>query len=67
MTLKLAVSAGIGLFIAFIGMQAAGAVVANARTLVKLGDVHTRHQCGSRGPVYLLLQDYGPDEFPELS
>jgi len=40
MTLKLAVSTGIGLFIAFIGMQAAGVVVADARTLVKLGDVH---------------------------
>ena len=40
MTLKLAVSAGIGLFIAFIGMQAAGAVVADPRTLVRLGDVH---------------------------
>ena len=39
MSLKLAVSAGIGLFIAFIGMQAAGLVVADPVTLVKLGDV----------------------------
>ncbi len=38
-SLKLAVSAGIGLFIAFIGLQAAGIVVADPVTLVKLGDV----------------------------
>jgi len=38
-SLKLAVSAGIGLFIAFIGLQSAGIVVADPVTLVKLGDV----------------------------
>lgn len=39
MTLKLAISAGIGLFIAFIGLQNAGIIVANQATLVGLGDL----------------------------
>ncbi|MFC2949485.1 NCS2 family permease [Virgibacillus sediminis] len=37
--LKLAVGAGIGLYIAFIGMQNAGIVVGNDATLVALGDI----------------------------
>lgn len=37
--LKYAVSAGIGLFIAFIGFQNAGIIVANGSTLVALGDL----------------------------
>lgn len=39
MPLKMAVSAGIGLFIAFIGFQNAGVVVADPNTLVGLGDL----------------------------
>jgi AGZA family xanthine/uracil permease-like MFS transporter len=39
MQLKLAVSAGIGLFIAFIGLRNAGIVVADEATLVALGDI----------------------------
>lgn len=39
MNLKNAVSAGIGLFIAFIGFQGAGIIVADEATLVKLGDL----------------------------
>ena len=39
MTLKLAVSVGIGLFIAFIGLQSAGVIVGDPATLVALGDV----------------------------
>lgn len=39
MSLKLAVGAGIGLFIALIGFKNAGLVVANPATLVKLGDL----------------------------
>lgn len=39
MELKLAVGAGIGLFIAFIGMQNAGIIVNNDATLVGLGDL----------------------------
>ncbi|MBJ7411171.1 MAG: NCS2 family permease [Phenylobacterium sp.] len=35
-----AIAAGIGLFIAFIGLRAAGLVVGNPATLVTLGDVH---------------------------
>ncbi|MBO8126276.1 MAG: NCS2 family permease [Firmicutes bacterium] len=37
--LKLAISAGIGLFIAFIGLQNAGIIVDNPATLVGLGDL----------------------------
>jgi AGZA family xanthine/uracil permease-like MFS transporter len=37
--LKYAVSAGIGLFIAFVGLQGAGIVVNNDETLVQLGDL----------------------------
>lgn len=39
--LKAATSVGIGLFIAFIGLQNAGIIVGNSSTLVALGDVHT--------------------------
>lgn len=35
-----AIAAGIGLFIAFIGLRGAGLVVANPATLVTLGDIH---------------------------
>ena len=38
-TLKKAIGAGIGLFIAFIGMQNAGIIVNNDATLVGLGDI----------------------------
>jgi AGZA family xanthine/uracil permease-like MFS transporter len=38
---KTAISAGIGLFIAFIGLQNAGVVVKNDATLVHLGDITT--------------------------
>ena len=38
-SLKVATAAGIGLFIAFIGMKSAGIVVGNDATLVALGDV----------------------------
>ncbi|HAH05809.1 MAG TPA: guanine permease [Elusimicrobia bacterium] len=37
--LKLGIAAGIGLFVAFIGLKEGGIVVANAPTLVKLGPV----------------------------
>src|SRR5690606_13814929 len=39
MTLKLATGAGIGLFIAFIGLRNAGVVTANPATMVTRGDV----------------------------
>ncbi|NLI89273.1 MAG: NCS2 family permease [Epulopiscium sp.] len=38
-TIKYSVSAGIGLFIAFVGLQNAGIIVADGATLVKLGDM----------------------------
>ena len=40
-TLKNAISAGIGLYIAFIGLKSAGVIVDNQATLVTLGDVTT--------------------------
>ncbi|MFA6028216.1 MAG: NCS2 family permease [Elusimicrobiota bacterium] len=46
--LKHAIAAGIGLFVALIGLKEAGLVVANAPTLVKLGPLHA-------GPVLLAL------------
>lgn len=39
LTLKTAVAAGIGLFIAFIGLKNAGVVVASPATFVRLGDI----------------------------
>ncbi len=46
--LKFATAAGIGLFIAFIGLKDAGVVVADPATYVTLGDLH-------QGPVLLAL------------
>ena len=46
--MKKAVSVGIGMYIAFIGLQNAGVVINNASTCVSLGDVKT-------GPVALAL------------
>ncbi|MFI6867875.1 NCS2 family permease [Nocardia sp. NPDC050406] len=40
MQMKLAVGAGIGLFVAFLGLKSAGIVVANPDTFVHLGDFH---------------------------
>jgi AGZA family xanthine/uracil permease-like MFS transporter len=39
LTMKIAIVAGIGLFIAFIGLQNGGLIVANPATLVSLGDI----------------------------
>ncbi|USD36820.1 MULTISPECIES: NCS2 family permease [Ferrimonas] len=39
MSLRLGIAAGIGLFLAFIGLQSAGIIVDNPATLVSLGDV----------------------------
>ncbi len=47
-SLKHAIAVGIGLLIAFVGLQWAGVVVANPGTLVTLGSLH-------RGPVLLAL------------
>ena len=37
--MKIAISAGIGLFIAFIGLENGGLIVANQATLVSMGDL----------------------------
>jgi adenine/guanine/hypoxanthine permease len=42
LNLKLGIAAGIGLFLALIGLQNAGLVAADATTLVKLGDLKRR-------------------------
>lgn len=39
--LKLAVGAGIGLFISFVGFKESGIIIANPNTLVGLGDLHS--------------------------
>ncbi len=43
-TLKIGISAGIGLFIAFIGLQSAGIVVNNDATLLGLGSIRNNFQ-----------------------
>ena len=40
--LKLAVTAGIGLFIALIGLSSAGLIVSNPATIVSIGDLQAR-------------------------
>ncbi|AOX99107.1 NCS2 family permease [Jeongeupia sp. USM3] len=39
-SLKLAISAGVGLFLAIIGLKSAGIITGSEATLVKLGDIH---------------------------
>lgn len=41
LSLKTAIAVGIGLFIAFVGLQSTGIIVANSATLVALGDLST--------------------------
>ncbi|GGB07956.1 NCS2 family permease [Macrococcus hajekii] len=41
--LKLAVSAGIGLFITFVGLKGSGIIAANPETLVTMGNIHDPH------------------------
>lgn len=40
MSLKMSITAGIGLFLALIALKGAGVVVASEATLIKMGDVH---------------------------
>ena len=53
MTLKYAISAGIGLFIAFIGLQNAGIVVNNDATLIGLGSI--THGTGLLGVIGVVI------------
>lgn len=41
-SIKKAIGAGIGIFLAFIGMQSAGFIAADSSTLVTLGNLHTK-------------------------
>lgn len=58
-TLKKGVSAGIGLFIAFIGLQGANIVVANSSTLLSYvdfaGEIHTKGICAILALIGLLI------------
>ncbi|MCQ4165720.1 NCS2 family permease [Tahibacter harae] len=54
-SLKLAISAGIGLFLAMIGFKNAGLVVANPATLVGLGDLHAPGVLYAVGGLLLIL------------
>ncbi len=42
-SLRVAITVGLGLFLALIAMKSAGLVVANPETLVRVGDVHNPH------------------------
>jgi AGZA family xanthine/uracil permease-like MFS transporter len=53
-SMKLAISVGIGFFLAFIGMQAAGIVAADPAALVKLGELKTP-QVGIAVAAFLLM------------
>lgn len=53
MTLKYAISSGIGLFIAFIGLQNAGIVVNNDATLIGLGSI--THSTGLLGVIGVVI------------
>ena len=53
LSLKHAVSAGIGLFIAFIGLQNAGVIVSDEATLVKLGDMGSHSVLLAMGGIIL--------------
>lgn len=53
--LKLAISAGIGLFLAMIGFKNAGLIVANPATLVGLGDLHAPGVLYAVGGLLLIL------------
>lgn len=53
--LKMAVSAGIGLFITFVGLKGAGIVVDNPATLVSLGNIHDPHVLLAVGGILLTV------------
>ena len=53
-SMKLAISVGIGFFLAFIGLQTAGIVAADPTTLVKFGDLKTP-QVGIAVAAFLLM------------
>lgn len=54
-SLKLAISAGIGLFLAVIGFKNAGLIAANPATLVGLGDLHAPSVLYAAGGLLLIV------------
>ncbi len=57
-SMKLAISVGIGFFLAFIGLQAAGIIASDPTTLVRLGDLKTP-QVGIAVAAFLLMAALG--------
>jgi len=53
-SMKIAISAGIGLFIAFIGLENGGLIVANPATLVSMGDISKPEVALFAGGVLLM-------------
>ncbi len=44
-SMRIAITAGIGLFLAIIALKNAGVVAASPATFVTLGDLHSRARC----------------------
>ncbi len=55
MSLKMAIAAGIGLFLALIALKSAGLVVASDATLVKMGDLYVLAENGAKSPNWPVL------------
>lgn len=55
MSLKMAIAAGIGLFLALIALKSAGLVVASDATLVKMGDLYVLGENGAKSPNWPVL------------
>jgi AGZA family xanthine/uracil permease-like MFS transporter len=58
-SLKLAISAGVGLFLALIALKSAGVIKGSAETLVTLGDIHAPTTLLSiAGFIFILVLEY---------
>ncbi|WP_274571834.1 NCS2 family permease [Neisseria leonii] len=55
MSLKMAIAAGIGLFLALIALKGAGIIIASDATLVKMGDLYILGENGSKLPNWPVL------------
>lgn len=58
MSLKMAIAAGIGLFLALIALKGSGVVVASEATLLKMGNLYIEHD-GAKLPNYPVLLTLG--------
>ncbi|WP_338809205.1 NCS2 family permease [Neisseria leonii] len=55
MSLKMAIAAGIGLFLALIALKGAGIIIASDATLVKMGDLYILGENGSKLPNWPVI------------